>query len=354
MNTLPPLRRKILTQILKIIFIFFILAFALIFTVQFSIFNPDQRISASYQFIHTIDNMEDIVDSIYQNKLTDKQRQNLMLDLDNKIIQVRSENKNTKYEEDTEKILQHLENIKTKKTLQKEEYLEFKKSLRKLSTLNKVVTIETIKNRFAIARGILFSACFIFMITLIVSIYLSEQFSSNIVQPLKKMTEVLQNNPQLNQKLKFPEPNSLELKILIMELSDLWERLRDAEQVHLKKLDAQRKDLEAILSSIKDAILVLDDEGIVRHMNKGFYEFLGASEQESLLYWKWEDLPLSTKAYLDLRETTRPDDFKESVLIQNKNDKIHYFLVRKNKILDESGNATGFIVVLHNINSTTG
>src|SRR5262249_36785886 len=122
----------------------------------------------------------------------------------------------------------------------------------------------------------------------------------------KHVAEVLRDKPALGSRLKLPEPSTLELSILNRELTELWNRLGDLDKLNLQQLVTQRNQLQSVLASVEDGILVLNQEDRVVLCNDGMARIIGL-EVEGVLYQPWRDLPSMSPNYLKLRSFLTPD-----------------------------------------------
>jgi signal transduction histidine kinase len=95
------------------------------------------------------------------------------------------------------------------------------------------------------------------------------------------------------------------MRILMKEMSSLWERLGDLKKVNVAELSAQTKRLETVLASVDDAILELDNQGNVFHCSDTLLKILKLDSSDVVGH-PWSDLPTLNENYLKLRSTLSP------------------------------------------------
>ncbi|MCE9626222.1 MAG: PAS domain-containing protein [Deltaproteobacteria bacterium] len=157
-----------------------------------------------------------------------------------------------------------------------------------------------------VSRRIFFGAMAFIFGTIFLSALLSDRLANRLATPIKNVAEVLRSKPTLGSKLRLPEPTTLELSILNRELKELWVQLGDLDKLNLKQLVTQRNQLQSVLSSVEDGILVLNQEGRVVLCNEGMARIVGL-EVEDLLQQSWRDLPTMSSNYIKLRGFLTPE-----------------------------------------------
>jgi PAS domain S-box-containing protein len=99
--------------------------------------------------------------------------------------------------------------------------------------------------------------------------------------------------------------SGLEVRILEHELTILWDRLSTLRKLNLDELASQKRWLEAVVTSVDDAILVLDRSEKVIHCNEGLLRLLGLEENQVIGH-PWIDLPTASENYFKLRSLFVP------------------------------------------------
>lgn len=353
MAALPPMRREILTEVLKIVFLSGALSIFLLISIYFSGKNPKSVFFINYQSINSILVMSDSLDSLFLAKNHVIQlRKKEMDDFELSLQYLEKYNENSDETESIKKIRILFENYKSNdKNLGYQEYVKLRKLLRNLIHENQKINSKIIADRESFATKILILSCIIFLLALAISVYFSEKLSGRIAQPIKKISEILQHKPSLGQKLKFPQPENLEIKVLIIELNDLWKRLGDLNNKNIKNLSAQRNELDTVFDAMEDAIFILDHLGKIEHHNKVFAKIMGAKINH-LNFQPWNDVSLSSLAYIQLRNLLQKENFEGSDFFATVDNVGCIYRVRKRIIYDGNKNRCGTIYILHEITNT--
>jgi PAS domain S-box-containing protein len=353
MTALPPMRREILIEVLKIVFLSGALSLSLIISIYFSGKNPKSAFFINFQSINSILVMSDSLDSLFlaKNHLIQLRKKETD-DFEMSLQYLEKYNENNAESDSLKKIRVLFENYKSNdKNLGYSEYIKLRELLRNLIKENQKVNSKIIIDRESFATKILILSCIIFLLALSISVYFSEKLSGRIAQPIKKISEILQHKPSLGQKLKFPQPENLEIKILIIELNDLWKRLGDLNNTNVKNLSAQRNELDTVFDTMEDAIFILDHLGKIEHHNKVFSRIMGAKNHH-LNFQPWNDVSLSSLAYIQLRNLLRKENFEEADFFANVDGVSRIYHVRKRIIYDGNKNRCGTIYILHEVTNT--
>ncbi|MBX9840113.1 MAG: hypothetical protein K2X69_17575, partial [Silvanigrellaceae bacterium] len=334
MNVLPPMRREILFQVLKIVFLSSALSLFLILSIYFSAKNPKNTLLFNYQSINSLLLMLDNLDSLFlaQNNLIQLRKKEVE-NFEENLAHLEKEKDNLESLKKMREIFEKYKNNKRK--MDYNEYFTMRSILKERIQNYQNKTSKIIADRESFTTKVLILSVIIFLISLSISIYFSEKISGKIAYPIKKISEVLQNKPSFGQKLKFPLPENLEIKNLILELNELWKRLSEIHNNNVKSLNAQRNEFDVVLDTIEDPIVVLDHLGKIEHHNKYFANLVGA-KGHSLNFQAWNDVSLSSLTYLHLRNLLRIENMEETLFwtAVDHSDKI--FRLRKRYIFDSN------------------
>lgn len=348
MNVLPPMRREILFEVLKIVFLSSALSLFLIISIYFSGKNPKNAFYINYKSMNYLLIMSDNWDSIFlaKNHFIEIKKKEID-DFENSLIYLEKGSENI---DSLKKIRTLFDKYKLMdKKVEYNEYIKIREILNKLIQNYQVLSEKIISDRESFATKILILSCFVFFISLIISIYFSEKISARIASPIKKISDILRNKPLLGQKLKFPQPENLEIKNLIFELNDLWKRLSEMNNLNLKSLTAQRNELDAVFDLIEDGVFILDHVGKIEHHNKVFANIIGVKSNH-LNFQFWNDVSVSSLSYLQLRDHLRKENGDESLFWAFVDNADRIFSVKKQYIYDGNKNRSGTIHVLREMN----
>ncbi len=232
--------------------------------------------------------------------------------------------------------------------IKREDFSQMLKLLDQLILVNEKGMFSLASESRQLSRRIFFCSLAFFFVTVLLTILLADNLSNRLAKPIKEIAEILRSKPDLKKKLRLPEPNTLEFSILAKELTLLWEQLSDLEKLNLKQLVMQRNQLETVLSSIEDGMIVLNNEEKVILCNEGITRILGL-ESGQILNQSWKDLPALNENYLKLREILTPD-IPSFSSVELKIEGIRLvFAARYRIILGEENEQIGSLFLLHDI-----
>lgn len=120
------------------------------------------------------------------------------------------------------------------------------------------------------------------MIITAVSLLLSLIFSRIFTKPIKELNTAIRNLSSGNFKSKVFLRNRDELK----ELADSYNYMTDQMEVSFEELSRQKEELNSIISSIQEGLLVLDSKGKILLSNKSFTNSFQAYNVEGKFYWE--------------------------------------------------------------------
>lgn len=198
------------------------------------------------------------------------------------------------------------------------------------------------------SRNVFFATLAIFFVTILIALYLADGLAIRIANPLRDLAEALRRKPEPGSRLKLPEPNSLEMRILRHELLELWGRVTELQKLNLEQIVSQRQQLATVLASVDDAILVLDNQDQVIHCNDGMLRILGLHLAE-VIRKPWSDLSSMEQNYLRLRDLLNPEITSDKVVELTLDGKVRVFSGRVRAILDEKNQQFGRLYLLHDI-----
>lgn len=350
---LPPLRKKIFIEIVRIAFLLTCFGIILLVVVHKSSFISKSIIEKNHvrtnQFITMVETW-DILNSKSLLK-TDIEKEKLKKEFSDLITFIKKNEMKNENLVTISEIETQWNEIKTNKLnkINDQFYLSIKKLLMRMIRDNQITMAENLNHQIYFSKLAALFGCLLFFVGFLVSIYFSHRLSSNIAWPLKRMIEVLQGRPKLHEKLKFPIPTSLEVKILISEIDDLWKRLSELNNRNLRYLKSKQREMEVIFSAMEDAAVFFDAVNKIQYYNDGFLDILGVQDEKLISEHKWDDLPLMGDSYLQLRKLLRINNFDEVLFTCVVNNEDRIYRVRKKIVSDENHDKLGIILLLHDI-----
>ena len=120
------------------------------------------------------------------------------------------------------------------------------------------------------------------IITAVISLLIAVIFSRIFTKPIKELNTALRNLASGNFKSKVFLKNRDELK----ELADSFNYMTDQMKISFDDLSGQKEELNSIISSIQEGLLVLDSKEKILLSNDSFRKFFQAQSVEGKFYWE--------------------------------------------------------------------
>ncbi|MBF0559383.1 MAG: PAS domain-containing protein [Nitrospirae bacterium] len=219
-----------------------------------------------------------------------------------------------------------------------------------LTSLNEKGMFQLVVREGHLRRAVVIGTALFYIVTFVITLLIVDSLSVRLAKPLKDIAEVLRSRIKPGDRLKLPEPTSLEVRILNEELSQLWERVSRADQLHLEKIVRQRNQLETLLSSVEDAVIAMDNKGRVTHVNSRMAHLIGLGT-ESIIGMLWEDLPAASDNYFKLREVLREREIESAQIFELDIQKegLRSYEARIREVHSVNGELISTIFLLHDV-----
>ncbi len=227
---------------------------------------------------------------------------------------------------------------------------EMNVQLETLTKINEKGMFSLVRKASNVRRAVVVGVAIFFTLSLFLTLLIVDSLSSRLAKPLKEIAEVLRSKPTPGQKLKLPEPTSLELRILTEEFLLLWERVSQADQMNIERILRQRNQLETLLSSVEDAVIALDSWFRVTHVNHRMAQLIGI-DTARIVGYLWNDLPTVSENYFKLREVLRERGTSGTLIFDLKADSgdPRSFEARFKEVFSTSGELISTIFLLHDV-----
>lgn len=225
---------------------------------------------------------------------------------------------------------------------------EMKSLISQLVTFNENGMFRIAEESTSFSRKVFFISLIFFLATLGLAILFADGLAVRLARPIKQISETIRGNPAFKSELKLPEPDSIEMRVLVQELTELWERLQRFQQTNIEQIAFQHEQLRAILASVEDALLVLDDTGRVLHVSDGMARILEV--QKGLIVGRsWGELPTNSKNYYSLQNLLLPDMQQTKSICLAVAGEERVFAARSREIVSPETERIGFLYLLHDI-----
>ncbi|MFO1518077.1 MAG: ATP-binding protein [bacterium] len=304
----PPLRRKILKSFLWVIAAYGLLGFLLIGAVFFASGLTPKLIHVNYDSISAVQHMREAWWGLHHSQDLPSVSEREWTDSFEKALHFEEGNITEIGEADIVKNIRTLwDSVKRDPShLDRGQFGQMLLFLDQLVNVNEKGMFTLAGKSHLIRQRILLAALAFFLVTVLLSIFLADNLSNRLAKPIKEIAEILRGKPDLSKRLKLPEASTLEISILNRELEGLWGQLGKLAKLNIDQLVTQRNQLETVLSSVEDGILVLNNEEKVVLCNEGIARLMGM-EFEDILNNSWKDLPSLNENYLKLRDFLTPE-----------------------------------------------
>jgi NtrC-family two-component system sensor histidine kinase KinB len=349
-TSLPTLRRKILRSFLSVVALYAFLGLLLVASVFIASGTTPRLLHLNYDSISDADQMRESWNALGNpSKYSSKNDTQWIDRFEQGLIQEEA-NITEPGEKEIAQAIRAIwnQNKNQVSSLDSPKFQEMNALLNRLVTVNEQGMFGLAQSNEALNRQVLIGTVVYLFITLILVIFVAQQLAHRLTQPLKNIAEILHSRPSVSKRLKLPDPTTLELFILTTELTRLWERISDSEKVNVDELVKEKHKLETVLESVEDALLFIGPTGVVSHCNDRLASLVGLT-QNQIQGCIWTDLPTLHDNYMKLRDVLRNEmaDSQEVELALNSS-KFQYS-ARSRKIVDDKGETTGILFLLHDI-----
>ena len=270
MDSLPTLRRKILRGFSILVLLYAVLGIGLVVSIVVSSGTTPNIIHRNYDSVSAAIQMKQAWNAISSPQFyVNRTPKDWMTQFESSLLFEESNTTEVGEKELVASIRGAWEKEKKEKAVPAHgEFLQMDHFLSDLITMNEHGMFGLAESNTRLGNTVLYSAIAYFILTLILSVFLADGLANRLSQPIKQIAEALHRRPGMGKKLRLIKPTSLEMLILSNELTALWERVSQSEKVNVTEIVRQRNQLETVLESVEDALLVVDTAGRITHCNE--------------------------------------------------------------------------------------
>ena len=352
MEVLPPVRKNVFRHSLSIVAVYVIVGIFMMIAVFLASGTTPKAIHLNYDSIAAANQMQEAWSALSSpEKYQEKSQEAWTTQFENAL---QFEEKNiTEIGESAVASELRATWEKARKSLPPENsiFLKVRYDLATLTRLNEKGMFGWVERSHVFSREVFVATVISFIFTIFIALYLADSLAVKIATPMRDLTAVLKQRLDPGSPLKLPKAETLEMGILSKSLLELWERINYFQTLNLDEISSQRRKLEAVLTSVEDAVLVLDAEDKIIQFNPGFLSVINLSAA-ALIGKFWHDLPLASENYLALRSSLTPNAAKDQTIELEVGQKRRTFAARHRKILDERNESIGNLYLLHDITET--
>jgi signal transduction histidine kinase len=346
----PPLRRKILQNFLVVIVAYGLLGFLLIGAVFFASSFTPKVIHVNYDSISAANHMREAWWALHHPQDLSEISTSDWVNTFEKEIKFEEGNITEIGEAEIARNIRGLWNSvkKDPSKITPEQFSQMLLFLDQLVAVNERGMFSLASKSHQFGQKIFLGVLVFFLMAVVLSIFLADNLSNRLATPIKEIAEILRSKPDLHRRLHLPEPTTLEISILNRELTGLWDQLGALAKLNLDQLVTQRNQLETVLASVEDGILVLNNEEKVVLCNEGMAQILGI-ELKDILHNSWRDLPTLNENYLKLRDFLVPELSSFNSVELNLEGIKMILAARYRPIFGEENRQKGSLYLLHDI-----
>jgi two-component system phosphate regulon sensor histidine kinase PhoR len=118
--------------------------------------------------------------------------------------------------------------------------------------------------------------------TILIALLGALLISNNIVQPIKNLTSAARKVASGD----FSVRVFLKTKDELRELADNFNRMNEEMQRMFTELNQQKEELNSIIHSLQEGLLVVDKQGRIIRANESYWRIAGGQPVEGKLYWQ--------------------------------------------------------------------
>ncbi|AKL94657.1 alginate biosynthesis sensor protein KinB [Clostridium aceticum] len=229
-------------------------------------------------------------------------------------------------------------------------FLQLKEDLRALEEINETAMFrrktQVVKNSQTSTKIIFFLSIVSVISGFVISRYMADKFTKPVEQLTKTMRLVEAGD--IDKQIEITSND--EIGILAQEFNKMTERLLVFEESTLGKVITEKNKSVAIVKSISDPLMVLDNNYRVTLVNKAFEDCFHIKEKEAHNRYFFEII-YKENLYNDI--TSILDDevskHKENIFYFESDSNHYYFNIIVTKIIDTAADMKGVVVLFQNI-----
>lgn len=223
-----------------------------------------------------------------------------------------------------------------------------------LIALNKSAMFDADRHTRALATRLMLALCAgVVAFTLVIAL-VGWRLANAVTRPLQALADRLRT---ITPGGPYPtlRPQALaELEAVAVEYRRMAHRLADFERLNIDALRDEQAKVEAIIESIDDGLILMDNSGVIRHVNGVASAILGL-EQRQLLGARFEDLATDQPHFVRIRAAMRefvaqPERDRERIeLTLFLRGRDHHYVLRPMPFAPQAAGERGLILVLQDV-----
>lgn len=229
-------------------------------------------------------------------------------------------------------------------------FLSLKEDLKSLSQLNEKAMFRSKETVTIAARNSMYIIIVLSSVAVMGGFIISRYSTNRTLKPIYSLTETVKAVKEGNIYLKAPVISEDEIGELTKEFNGMTERLHKLEESNLGKLLSEKNKSIAIVKSISDPLIVLDNNYKIILLNKACEKLFNISETEAINKYFLEAIKNGELYdFIYTSSKSNGSGIGEKILYLDFKDEGYYFNTVVTVVKDTAANMNGVIVLLQNV-----
>ncbi len=220
----------------------------------------------------------------------------------------------------------------------------------KLLEMNNNEMVQTNTKANSISNQATFAVLGAALLAIVLSIVASWQFSQYIIQPTEKLTDTVRKFGRGYLDVRENINSNDEIGELSHEFNRMAERLKKYEEINIEKLITEKKKSEAIVGTISDPIIVVDNEKKIVLMNRLAEDLFDVTE-EAAIGKNFKEVVSNPELneYMDKAAAGESLNNLPPYFELRFDEENRYFRIKLNSSKSVSGKIAGLILILQDV-----
>jgi PAS domain S-box-containing protein len=229
-------------------------------------------------------------------------------------------------------------------------FTAIKEDLKKLSELNEKAMFRSKGNVTAAANKSMYVIISLSTVAVLGGFLISRYSTNKTLKPIYSLSETIKAVKEGNLDLQAPIISQDEIGELTKEFNDMTDRLHQLDKSNLGKLLAEKNKSMAIVKSISDPLILLDNNYKIVLLNKACEKLFSIKEEEAINKYFLEVIRNGDLYdFIYNSSKTMDNNVDEKIVYIDFENKDYYFNVVVTIIKDTEANMNGVIVLLQNV-----
>ncbi|HDT12771.1 MAG TPA: HAMP domain-containing protein [Candidatus Aminicenantes bacterium] len=232
-------------------------------------------------------------------------------------------------------------------------FLSVRDACAELRLINEATMVKASNNARAVAQRAIWSMLAVGLTAVSLGLAFSLMLAGFLTRPLGHVMSAVQSIASGDYDVTVPDRSSDELGLLAGEFNEMTAKLRRYRDMNVESLLAEKTKSEAIIGSIEDGILLIDEEFDIAGINPAAAKALGTTVEQArgrhfLELLKDERLFAKVKASVESERPPKVEEGEDVITLRQEGEpSFHQFAITP--IHAKSGQFLGVVLLLRNI-----